>query len=614
LHIDTLPVKKLNLSDRAIEQLNQAGNYLSFKPTWQFQRFLMMPFKIIGLFCGNQSMKTSGSMYQYVIRILGQHPVPKKNVVYFECSTRSDENLAPHGYKQFKSNGIVVPGWEKGTYNIDQLPKDGKCTECGAPIVIHQRRAKKIRMCAETLPGDKESASKDGSVSIETKNTVYPEFKYWIPPFLVKRDITFRNPAMIIFDPLAGMELNGTVNKGDDIIVDFMSYSQTVQAGAGVQRMSIYVDEEPPKDFWDEQLVRLLREDGDLIIGLTPAEAMTWTYDEIFERAKVYYRTKTVCEFLNRNEKDRQYQQTEVTDSDQPIGVVQSATDDNPTLSPQVIEDLFASVDDPDVMATRRYGVHRQISGRIFKSFDYRVHYINFDEYFPDGIFSTYSHYNMVDYHPHNPWACSWLALSPYNEAFVWAEFSPDPERMITRSIANEIALISGNFKYRLNIIDPLAEATQTNTGTTTVQDLNDAFLDLSREGICQRKFWETWDTKGTRGREVVRERLNNSVKCQRPFNNLIQDERGKRYLPTLWISNRCPETARSLKQWRLESWARAYNNTEKDRKETPAQKWSHYCTAIEALFKDIRVKPPQLNRPVRPKETPRYFQGRRAA
>jgi hypothetical protein len=220
----------------------------------------------------------------------------------------------------------------------------------------------------------------------------------------------------------------------------------------------------------------------------------------------------------------------------------------------------------------------------------------------------------MIDYHPHNKWACNWLSISPQNEAFVWQEFGPDPEKMITRSICNEMALLSGQFKYKVNLIDSLAAQAQTNTGTTTVEDINDAFLDLKREGVCLGGFWETWDTKGTRGREVVRERLKNSVDCRRPFNNKVKKDGRTFYLPTLWISNHCPETARSLKQWRLESWARSYANVDRDRKESPAQKWSHHCTAIEAIFKDKRCKP-ALDRPARmPKPAPRYFQSRRVA
>lgn len=593
-----------------IDQINI--NFHKFKKTWQFEKFIKMPQQTIGLFCGNQAMKTSSVCFQFVWRILGIHPVPKKNVVYFECETRNKDNMVPHGYYTLNHEGVNVQGWERGTWNKNQLPDDHMCPYCGGKIVLHERVSRKIRLCSETLPGDKESVSDDGTESAETKNTVYPELKKWMPPFLIKRDITFRNPAMIVLDPLKGFEINGTVNKGDDIIFDFVSYNQPLQAGAGVQRMSILIDEESPKDFWDEQCRRLLMEDGDIILALTPANQMSWSYDEIFERAQVYYRTQTICDFLNKSEKDRTYHLVEKSESPVSIGVLMAATDDNPVMSPEAIERNFASVDDPDVLATRRYGIHRQVSGRIFKSFDYRYHFINFDEYFPDGMFIDYNHYRMIDYHPHNKWAVSWLSLSPYNEAFVWMEWSPDPERLITRTIANEIAILSGYYKFKLNLIDPLAAETQTNTGRTTVEDLNDFFAELKKEGVGTGGWWETWDTKGTRGREVIRERLINAKKCGVPFNNKVTVDGQTRYLPTIWISNRCAETGRSLKRWRLETNIRSSKNVDKDKSEKPAQKFSHYCTAIEAIFKDIRVRPAVLGYRPYDKKTPKRFQGRR--
>ena len=202
------------------------------RDTWHFRKFTNMAFRIIALFTGNQGMKTSSVCFQYVMRVLGWHPIPKKNVVYAECSTRNKDNTAPHGHHVLKQGGETVPGYEKGTWVIHKIPKDGKCTFCGAPIVIHQRHSKKIRLASETLPGDKESISEDGTETAETKNTIYPELKKWLPPYLIKRDITFRNPAMVVIDPFAGFELNGTKNKVSDIVFDFVSYSQTVQAGA----------------------------------------------------------------------------------------------------------------------------------------------------------------------------------------------------------------------------------------------------------------------------------------------------------------------------------------------------------------------------------------------
>ena len=606
-------------TNKQIQQLNDLSAILvDFKKTWQLQKFLRLPHRIIGLFCGNQAMKTSSVCFQYVLRVLGRHPIPKKNVVYFECSTRNKDNLAPHGYYKFKDNDVIVPGWERGTWGLTDLPKDGKCPFCGAPIVIHQRQAKKIRLCAETLPGDKETISDDGTQTAETKNTIYPELKRWMPPFLIKRNITSRNSAMIVLDPLKGLELNGTKNIDCDIVFDFVSYSQVIQAGAGVQRMSIYCDEEPDKEFWDEQYpARLLAEDGDILLGLTPAQSMSWTFDHIFEQAQVYYRTPKICEYLNLSDKDRKYHLVERTDSPTPIAVVQASTDDNPTLSQSIIDEMFSAVDDPDVLATRRYGIHKQVSGRIFKSFDYRTHFIDFEKYFPDGMFRDWNHYRMIDYHSHNKWANVWMSLSPWNEAFVWQEWSPDPEKMTTRLISNEIALMSGDYKFKLDLIDALAAETQTNTGTSTVEDLNDIFLELKRDGICTGAYWETWDTKGIRGREVVRERLKYAKECKRPFNNKVQEGQfnvygSTRYLPTLWISNRCTETGRSLKQWRLESRGRSASNVDKDRKETPAQKWSHFCCCLEAVFKDKRCRSPLIGYKPKSRPAPSYFQGRR--
>lgn len=595
------------------QQINDCqAIFLDFKATWQFKKFMRLPHRIITLFSGNQSFKTSAACCQYVWRILGRHPVPKKNVVYFECSERNIDNKAPHGFYSFKDNDVIVKGWEKGTWNIETLPKDGKCPYCGALIIIHQRKGKKIRLCAETLPADKETLSSDGTQIAETKNTVYPELKKWMPHYLIKRDITVRNPAMIITDPLVGLELNGTRNIDGDILIDFASYGQDVQAEGGVQRMSIYCDEEPPKDHWDEHTARLTMEDGDILLGLTPANAMTWSFDSLYEKAQIYYRTPIVRDFLNDMEKTNRYKLVETTDSPSPIAVIQSSTYDNPVLSKDVINEQLESIDDPDVLATRIYGIHRQVSGRIFKDFDYKVHFLDFDRFFPDGIFREWNHYRMVDYHSHNRWACVWMSVSPENEAFVWREWNPDPEKVITAMIANEMAIMSGNYKFKFDLIDALAAETQTNTGTSTVEDLNDEFLKLKREGICTGAYWETWDSKGTRGREVVRTRLKYAKECKRPFNNKVKNHGVTRYLPTLWVSNQCVEVGRSLKQWRLQGRRRSSLNVEKDRDETPTPKWSHFCTAIECAFKDKRLRPPLIGYKSPSRVSPRYFQGAR--
>lgn len=202
-----------------------------------------------------------------------------------------------------------------------------------------------------------------------------------------------------------------------------------------------------------------------------------------------------------------------------------------------------------------------------------------------------------VDYHERNPWAAIWVGMSPQNEVFVFKEKAYAVNKWVNRTIAEDIARSSGRLLYSLNLIDPLASKIQTNTGRSVIADLNEDFYKLRAKGIGSGGYWEPYDTKGTVGRDNIRMRLRHSVECVRPFNNLQpKDPRDPHsrevYLPTIWIFRNCKMTANSLKQWRYEEWESGKVMVNKDRKETPAQKFSHFCTALEGILKDSRFTP----------------------
>lgn len=568
------------LQPNEIDQANALANFLSFKRTDEFKQFLGCKSKIIAHFTGNQRGKTGQVACSYVWRILSMHPVPKKNIVYFECEFRfkakMDDDYKVEYLKKHKN-------LDSATWIFDKLPKNGICLECGAKIVMHQRGSRVIRFCSESLPGQSSNVNKEGA-SAEVKNTQYPELKKWLPKFLIKKDITFRNPAITLKDRFGG----------GDIIVEFVSYSQSVQSTAGQQRVSVWVDEEPQPEFLEEQRPRLVAEDGDLIISLTPANRITYMYDDVFEKAKIYYRSKTIVNKFDLDPIKR-------TDSISDIAVFQAATDDNPTLSKDDIEALFNEVDDPDALLIRRYGIFKQVSGRIFKSFDYNIHVISGSKYFPQyeknpyGIPFAWTHVRGIDYHEHVNWACLSMAISPQDEAFVYAEYNPSPENMITIDIARELAKLGCDYKYSLNLVDPLASKTQTNTGMSVIEDLNRAFYVYKKEGLGTGASWEGWDTKSTRGRDEVRKRLMNAALLGKPFANKVMRNGREVILPTLWILDNCKQTAKSLHTWRLEEWAAGGGNMTKERKEIPQQKWSHFCTTLECLFKHEGCRPPSM-------------------
>jgi len=547
---------------------------------------------------GFYAHNTGSTMYQYVLRALGLHPHPRKNVLVFECA-------CGRAYFDSVLRALVTDARDQENLR----PEDNICTKCGQHLTIRQRRTHTFRLFAENLPTDSDSTGGGGDGEI--RNSTYPALKRWLPAFLVKKDITSRSPSLKIKNINSKHWFGDLYYDGDDIIFEFMSYGQSTQAGAGVQRLSVYSDEEMPRDVFSEQVPRLLAEDGDFIMGLTPAQGLSWTFDDIFERAAVYIRSQAVRDFMTK-ENGKAVQPVVFTGSTADIAVIQTATDDNPTLDKSAIDRLFAMIDDPEELATRRYGIHKQTSGRIFKDFNPTIHVIDPERYFDEHDCTpphTFRHIRAIDYHTHNPWAVTWVALSPQDELFVYHEWAPSPDKFVTRAIAERIANMSKDRRFDFNLIDPLANSVQTNTGTTTVQDLNREFHALRNNGVGMGGFWEGWDTKSTRGRDKIRERLKNSLKAGQPFNNEYASNDGIGYMPTIWFFNTTVEMIRSMRQWRLETWStqtRAAIN--KDKKESPAQRYSHFPMCLEGILKDTRLRPPAVRDVPIQNRTPKYM------
>lgn len=194
---------------------------------------------------------------------------------------------------------------------------------------------------------------------------------------------------------------------------------------------------------------------------------------------------------------------------------------------------------------------------------------------------NDWNHFRLIDYHDNNHWAVVFISLSEFNEAFIWDELWISPEKNTTIEIAREIARKSKDYKFSVNLIDPLANKNQVNTNTTVTQDLNSIFHTFRKEGICTGGHWEAWDTKSTLGRDRIRERLINAALVGRPFNNEVVRDGRKVRLPTLWVFNTCKQVSKSLQLWRIKKTGGE-----------PAQEWSHFCTAIEGVMKDLRFKP----------------------
>ena len=429
------------------------------------------------------------------------------------------------------------------------------------PVEKRNKLSDPIRCVSKCLPKNDE----------DEENQQYVEFMRLFPKEYVKRDLTTRNPHVIIRDPGAGADKK----------IEFLSKKQDLDAFMSVQRSAYYQDEEIERVKWDENQTRLLipgskGTGGDTTITLTPVKGLDWTYDSIWRRARKIIRSRTICNKFG-------FPQIETRNIDSSIEIFCWATDDNPLMDDDTLKRHFFNIDDPDELAMRRYGVFRQVSGRIYKSFDEQIHKISWDKCWDPSVFRYYWHFRMIDYHPSKPWFVSWVAVSPTHEWFVWNELIANHDNLTDIDLRDKIkaeSLLDEDDDYcRTTLIDPLAKVKQPNTGFSVFDDIT-----MGEQGL--RKCTAA-DTKNEQGRMNIKTRLKNSVICGVPGNNLDKhsppDPRFGHYRPTIWFFDTCKGHIEHFRNWRMVDWRQEHVKAVKTVKRT-SEKWSDFCRNLEFL------------------------------
>jgi hypothetical protein len=392
------------------------------------------------------------------------------------------------------------------------------------PVPERNRLPKPIRMVSKVVPeGD-----------TDEQNQQYVELKRFLKPTgLLIKDITARNKLMTIRSP-----------NGGNPQVEFMASTQELDAFMSVQRCAYYQDEEIERTKYDECMIRLLKEGGDASISVTPAKGMDWMFDSIWRRAKKIVRS----EFL---QKTYGFPPIEETGIESGIECFCWSSYDNPAMSKERVDQIMDGIDDPDTLAMRRDGIFRQVSGRVYKIFDEKIHKQPYDKVFDAGLFRTFWHYRVIDFHQQKPWCVSWVAISPEQEWFVWNEMVARHDNITTfdlrDKIKNESLLGEDEAFNRATLIDPLSTIKQGNTGYSTFEDLVQG-----EDGI--RRLTPA-DTKNQEGQEVIKMRMKNALTCGVPGNNLnknsLTDSKYGAYLPTIWFLDNCKTHIEHFKSWR---------------------------------------------------------------
>ena len=170
--------------------------------------------------------------------------------------------------------------------------------------------------------------------------------------------------------------------------IGFKSCDQGREKFQGSSLDFVWFDEEPPRDIYEECLMRVMDRRGDIFGTMTPLKGMTFIYNEIYLNRK--NNPEVWCQFMS--------------------------WEDNPFLSKQEIKLLEGALDGPS-LDSRRYGKFSSGEGLVYPEFDPAVHVIP-----PFPIPPEWQDTISIDPGLNNPLSAHWYAVDWDGNIYVVAE------------------------------------------------------------------------------------------------------------------------------------------------------------------------------------------------
>lgn len=176
--------------------------------------------------------------------------------------------------------------------------------------------------------------------------------------------------------------------QGGTGVIGFKSCDQGREKFQGSSLDFVWFDEEPPKDIYEECLMRVFDRRGDIFGTMTPLKGLTFLYDEIYLNKK--------------NNPEVWYEFMEWAD--------------NPYLSKREIALLERTMDESS-LASRRFGRFSAREGLVYPEFDESVHVIE-----PFEVPKDWQDTISIDPGLKNPLSAHWYAADFDGNVYVVAE------------------------------------------------------------------------------------------------------------------------------------------------------------------------------------------------
>lgn len=281
---------------------------------------------------------------------------------------------------------------------------------------------------------------------------ILPLFKKWVPrKYLIDRswDKSYINKTRTL-----------TLSNGS--FIEFQSYDQELEKFAGTSRHFVSFDEEPPMVVWQECLMRLIDTDGSWWISMTPVEGLTWIFEDVYKPWEEGRRPDTL--------------------------VLEVSMDDNPHLTEKAKRKILGNIADDDDRAAREHGKFAEIGGRVYKTFDKRIHSkISFNEIPWNRRVQIYT---SLDTGYRHPAAWLWHAVFDDGRIITFHEIikSEQTVEMLAKQIHEYEKSFLGPLGFNQNDIirtgDPALKQTREITGTSVLQEYANHNIYIGVEGV----------------------------------------------------------------------------------------------------------------------------------
>ena len=251
---------------------------------------------------------------------------------------------------------------------------------------IRRKRSLKVRIVCD-------------KADMEETGSMYLEIKKWIPlaEFKVKTSGQYYTKIRIP---------SPDIHQFRDTLVDVKTFDMDVIAHAGATVDLIIVNEPPPAKIWAENEART-RGGGRIAAFLTPLHLSAYMHKIVHD----------------------DYPDGEVFYTEAPIwDNCADIPGKRGQLARRKIESMVRGwkAQDPLEAESREMGKFVHLAGAVFKIYSDKHVVPNMP------IEKNWNIYQIVDHHPHKPAVAVWLALTPLNIIYVFAEYPVEPWDQIT--------------------------------------------------------------------------------------------------------------------------------------------------------------------------------------